>query len=965
MASNDDIVRLAKMGYRQEFKRGFTLIHNFGVSFSHISIIIGVGTLLSYTLLCGGPAGAIIGWFVVSFLSLMVALSMGEICSAYPTAGGLYYWCAKLGGEKWGPISAWYTGWFNLSGEIGGLASGGFAVSGMMWSVVLLWNPDTEVSLAKLTATAECVLVFCGLMNSITDEVIAHVTEFSVFIHLAGTVFIIAVLLAKAPVLQSSSFVFTQFENQTGQDSMGFAVLLGFLFPAWTYLGYDASAHVSEETHNSHTEAAKGVILSVVISIIAGFVLLLGCLYSIQDVDAVLSSPFPQQIMQIFVDAAGQNWATALMVIVMAASVCCIICAVTANSRMMYAFARDAGFGHAVSKFFYWSHPTTKLPLRTVWLGTGVAMILTLAGFGSNVALSAFASIGTIGLMTAYIIPTIIKAFVAKDTFKPGPIHLGPFSLIVNYIAIAWVCFLFVLLCLPSFYPVTALNLNYASIMISFIVTFTTLYWFLSAKKWFKGPITHVTEEEIAALEAEAERLNPAPFHSPLHSLALASAAMHVPLSRSLSPSGAALAALAAACAAAATLPALVSSNALPSIEKFGRGQPACRSVRDDFDNAWTMATVDAATWDTTWVNEEWPYEHAVIENGHLVLRMNLLNNYTNPSGKNEGTGATVSFNPFFDTGKVCFSMKASPGKGVVSAFIVSSFTPNQPVDDNLLWEWVATAQTNYYAYGKDTPRAQVVSGLKDYASQYHTYCVERCTDFVAWSVDGKEVRRITPTSVGGVANFPNRGGKSAFNIWDDTYFQCCPGHGRRGPGYTTWASGPTSWSGNPTYEMYVDWAEVSCGCASDPKPPPPPPPPPTARSCDTIHAAYAAGTKLTAQDYSDWNTWKCSTWFPGGIGSPSTPPPPPPPPPATTRSCDSIHTAYAAGTTLTAQDYSDWASWKCSTWYPGGIGAAPPPATRSCDSIYNAVKGGATKTQQDVSDWDAWKCSLYYPGGI
>ncbi|KAJ3319768.1 hypothetical protein HDU93_003651, partial [Gonapodya sp. JEL0774] len=196
----------------------------------------------------------------------------------------------------------------------------------------------------------------------------------------------------------------------------------------------------------------------------AGFALMIGCLYAIQDVDAVLGSPFPQQIMQIFVDATGKEWATVLMTIVIAASICCIICAITANSRMMYAFARDAGFGHAVSKFFYWSHPETKLPLRTVWLGTGVGMVITTAGFGSSVALSAFASIGTIGLMTAYIIPTMVKAFIARDSFKQG----------------------------------------HAPIMVGFIVTFTTLYWVLSARKWFKGPIIHVTEEEIAALEKDA-----------------------------------------------------------------------------------------------------------------------------------------------------------------------------------------------------------------------------------------------------------------------------------------------------------------------------------------------------------------------------------------------------------------------------------------------------------------------------
>ncbi|KXS14860.1 carbohydrate esterase family 4 protein [Gonapodya prolifera JEL478] len=114
-------------------------------------------------------------------------------------------------------------------------------------------------------------------------------------------------------------------------------------------------------------------------------------------------------------------------------------------------------------------------------------------------------------------------------------------------------------------------------------------------------------------------------------------------------------------------------------------------------------------------------------------------------------------------------------------------------------------------------------------------------------------------------------------------------------------------------------------------------------RSCDTIHAAYVAGTAMTAQDYSDWTTWKCSTWYPGGIGSA-------PPPPAT-RSCDTIHAAYVSGTAMTAQDYSDWSTWNCNTWYPGGIGSAgtppppPPPPPPSGGSPCTNPSGGCIDT--------------------
>ncbi|KXS20707.1 hypothetical protein M427DRAFT_40982 [Gonapodya prolifera JEL478] len=142
-------------------------------------------------------------------------------------------------------------------------------------------------------------------------------------------------------------------------------------------------------------------------------------------------------------------------------------------------------------------------------------------------------------------------------------------------------------------------------------------------------------------------------------------------------------------------------------------------------------------------------------------------------------------------------------------------------------------------------------------------------------------------------------------------------------------------------------------------------------RSCDTIYSAYLAGVKMTDADYADWNTWSCKTWFPKGIGSPSTPPPPPPPPPST-RSCDSIYAAYTAGTKMTSQDYSDWAAWGCKTWFPNGIGSPstpppppPPPSTRTCDTIHAAYVSGKAMTSQDFTDWASWQCSKYWPGGI
>lgn len=87
-------------------------IANFSVTFSIISVLTGLTTTYSTGLTYGGPLTMVYGWPIVGMLTLIVGLSMAEICSAFPTSGGLYFWSAKLCGSEWGPFASWITGWY-------------------------------------------------------------------------------------------------------------------------------------------------------------------------------------------------------------------------------------------------------------------------------------------------------------------------------------------------------------------------------------------------------------------------------------------------------------------------------------------------------------------------------------------------------------------------------------------------------------------------------------------------------------------------------------------------------------------------------------------------------------------------------------------------------------------------------------------------------------------------------------
>src|SRR5262245_32721915 len=113
-AAADDVELLRSMGYAQELRRRMSGFSNFAISFSIICILAGGLTSLQLGISAVGGAAAGLVWPAGVAFSLVVALAMAQIASAFPTAGGLYHWSSILGGRGWG----WVTAWLNLGGLI-------------------------------------------------------------------------------------------------------------------------------------------------------------------------------------------------------------------------------------------------------------------------------------------------------------------------------------------------------------------------------------------------------------------------------------------------------------------------------------------------------------------------------------------------------------------------------------------------------------------------------------------------------------------------------------------------------------------------------------------------------------------------------------------------------------------------------------------------------------------------------
>jgi amino acid transporter len=517
-----DEEQLHQMGYAQELSRSMSGFNNFAISFTIISILSGCLTLYYFGLQHGGPPVMTWGWLLVGVLVLFAGLSMAEICSAFPTAGGLYYWAAKLAPGDSAPIWSWFTGWFNLLGQVAVTAGISF---GCAYSIGAFLSELTGNSYwsspGHVIGILAIVLFIQGLLNTFSVRLVALLNDVSVYWHLIG-VAVIVIILFWAPsshAHQSASFVFGKsgwdaFSGFSGFSLPFYIFIVGLLNAQYTYTGYDASAHVSEETRNANVQAAKGIVRSIWVSMIAGFILLVGVSYAIPHF--VHPVVFGGQTFKSYSDlanttivswavifkyTAGRTVALLLILIVIGAQFYCGMSSITANSRMIFAFSRDG----AVPLSRYWHHvsPKRRVPVRTAWFGAVGAFILAAPYLINGAAYGAVTSIAVIGLYIAYLTPVFLRRINGK-AFKPGPYELshtwGP---IIGWLAIVWVVFICIVLLLPQYKPITHLTFNYAPIAVAVVVGGAGIWYAVSARKWFKGPKIQGSPEELAAIERE------------------------------------------------------------------------------------------------------------------------------------------------------------------------------------------------------------------------------------------------------------------------------------------------------------------------------------------------------------------------------------------------------------------------------------------------------------------------------
>lgn len=520
VGTDQDERQLAELGYKQELARVWSGFTNFAISFTIISVLAGTFTTFGQAWNAGGPIAISIGWPVICLFVLMVAVSMSELTSAFPTAGGPYWWAARLGGAGW----SWFTGWFNIVGLLGIVASVGYGAASFLGALlglygVSLLGVDFGDSAHVISETFLLFLIILGLVtvvNIFSSPLLGLLNNVSVGWHVVGVAIVIALLIFVPDHHQDAGFVFGNKINNTGFDggSTGslpfwFLVLpIGFLLTMYTQTGYDASAHTAEETRGAAIAAAQGVWKAVFWSAVIGWFVLLALVFAANDLKAVNDGGGGS--IPIIESALTSAAAKAVLLIATIGQIFCVMAGLTSAARTWYAFSRDRaipGWG----LFRRLNH--NRVPSYAVLAVSFFSLLISIPALWSNKAGFPFAffaltGICTVGLYIAYIIPVYLR-YRHGENFQQGPWNLGRHYRWINPGAIFFVIVTVIALDLPftnaavpwnSNFDATALNYTPFVLLVGIVVA---IWWAVSAKNRYKGPVRTIETDDLGRVIEE------------------------------------------------------------------------------------------------------------------------------------------------------------------------------------------------------------------------------------------------------------------------------------------------------------------------------------------------------------------------------------------------------------------------------------------------------------------------------
>ncbi|CAH0041633.1 unnamed protein product [Clonostachys rhizophaga] len=466
-------------------------------------------SVMAAGLVSGGPVSLVYGMIVAVIGSTCSAMSLSELASVQPTAGGQYHFVAHLSPRSIRKGVGWLGGYISLLGWIAVTGSAPF-LSGTLIQGLLVLNSSEQGYVFERwhgTLIYWAILILSTVVCVFCNGVLPLIQKLSMALHVILFATLIIVMCVLSPTKNSAEFVFVSFQNNSGWESDGVAWCIGLLSSAYVLVGYDGATHLGEEMENAAMGIPFAMVVSVVANGIMGFGFLIALLFCMGDIDSALNTNTGFPIIQIFYTVTGSKAAASVMVVSISfMAMCSTIALHTSASRMLWAFARDQAlpWSRVISRI----DEKRNVPTVAILIMTLLLMLLGLINIGSTTAFNAILSLAVVGLQTSYLMPICLvlwRRIAVPDTLTWGPWRLGKAGVAVNIVAILYLGFTCIFLLFPPYQPVTSQNMNYASVVLGGMIMLGGLYWFAFARKQYFGPLVETPEAAIYALSKSTD----------------------------------------------------------------------------------------------------------------------------------------------------------------------------------------------------------------------------------------------------------------------------------------------------------------------------------------------------------------------------------------------------------------------------------------------------------------------------
>ncbi|KAF2724459.1 GABA-specific permease [Polychaeton citri CBS 116435] len=474
-----DVLDMDRMGKKQLFKRNFRFFSIFSFAMVLLSTWEAVLGTAAFGLGNGGTAGLIYVYIGAYIGMLFCVVSMAEMASMAPTAGGQYHWISEFAPPSAQKFLSYSVGWLCVLGWQVGTAAGSFLAATELQGILILNYPDTyEFERWHGTLITILIVLLLAVFNTVGLRYLPWLETFALVLHLGGFLAYVIPCWVMGP-RASDREVWTVFTNEGDWGSIGLACLVGIISPLTATIGADSSAHLSEELRNAAKSLPRAMILTMLFNGALGFIMVITFCYTVGDVESVLETPTGYPFIQLYYNATGSIAGTTAMVSIM---IVLSIFNATANmataSRQLFAFARDNGFPFKAFFAVVPQHGIVKeVPLNAIIFTIICTCLLSLINIGSTIAYNQILSLGLAALLCSYLVSTGCMALrrLRGQQMLRAYFTLGKLGLPINLIAVGFLILAFIFSFFPPMASPEPASMNWAILVFGFVVMWSLI----------------------------------------------------------------------------------------------------------------------------------------------------------------------------------------------------------------------------------------------------------------------------------------------------------------------------------------------------------------------------------------------------------------------------------------------------------------------------------------------------------